>query len=94
MDICGVYMQTPACGHTYGIWALNHLNAYDALDRVFRSHPLRGKWFRQSDTNYKDNGDKSGLFIEFLGQGLDEYSALEQCEAIAKEMGYHLQILD
>ena len=90
----GLFMQLPdQCGHTYGIWAINNPQLYDALRYIFFSHPMKGKWFLQSDSNHTGNGDKSAIFIEFLGQGLNDDSALQQCENIASSIGTQLQIL-
>jgi hypothetical protein len=79
---------------------------YDELDRISKEHPKSSLWFRQSDSSFNievldgygnmqslKRKDKSFLFIEFLGQELDDDSAFRQCEEIAKIIGCQLQIL-
>jgi len=92
----GLYLQLPDGIHTFGLWAINNPKIYDELDRISREHPKSSLWFRQSDSldikSFKHQ-NKSFLFIEFLGQELDDNSALKQCEEIAEIIGYPLQIL-
>jgi hypothetical protein len=87
----GLYMSLPDCGHTYGIQAINNDRIYDCLFEYWR-HNNQGKWFLQGNSAH-GTGDKEWLYIEFLGQSLDDDSALAICEEIARVIGCELQIL-
>jgi hypothetical protein len=93
----GLYMTLPECGHTYGIQAISPRkvdnSAYNKLSEYFYKHLREYKWFRQGDSQFAVNGDKHWLFIEFLGMGLDDDSALEFCQQIASEIGEELKLL-
>jgi hypothetical protein len=98
-ELNGLYMHLQDGIHGYGIQAINNPAVYAELERFFyrtnsdQNSPLYGKWFRQGDSAFPNKEDKSWLFIEFLGQDLDDDSALAQCEAIARSIGCELQIL-
>lgn len=92
MELKGLYMHVPECGHTYGISSINEPDLYDKLRSLFFQYKRWG-WFLQSDSERTCTGNKSYLFIEFLGQSLNDNSALEQCEFIASELGVPLNIL-
>ena len=89
----GLYMSLPECGHTYGIKALNDYNIYIKLKNYFNQHRLEFKWFLQGDSLAETINDHSWLFIEFLGMGLNDDTALMFCENIAKEINCKLNIL-
>jgi hypothetical protein len=92
MELKGLYMHVPECGHTYGISSINEPDLYDRLRSLFFQN-RGGRWFLQSESERTCLGDKSFLFIEFLGQSLNDDSALEQCEQIASELRVPLNIL-
>ena len=89
-ELKGLYLELPACGHTYGISAINDNFAYECLDDWFCSNRDIFKIFRQSDSQYRLDGDTHYLLIEFLGENLDDEKALALAELVARTYGIKL----
>ena len=90
----GLYFHEATSGHTWGVEAVNSSEIYHKLSGFFYKHGYEKKWFRQGDSNFRGVGDSSWLFIEFLGQNLNNREeALEQAQKIARKLGVELKIL-
>ena len=82
--LSGLYLELPACGHTYSISAVNDMKAYSCLDEWFYANRSILKIFRQSDSRHRSDDDYSYLNIEFLGENLDDNTALHLAETVAE----------
>lgn len=88
----GLYLELPKCGHTYGLSAINDNVVYDQLSVWFYDNSNTYKIFRQSDSQFSVKENKSYLYIEFLGENLNDDTALSLALKIAKEL--ELKIVD
>jgi len=86
----GLYMSTPACGHTYEIQSIHNPILYLRLKRWFHLNKDNYRVFLQGDSQNQRTGDFGYLIIEFLGMDLNDDTALELCEKIGTEIGYPL----
>jgi len=73
MELKGLYMHVPECGHTYGISSINEPDLYDRLQSLFFQN-RGGRWFLQSESERTCLGDKSFLFILSSQENLEIFS--------------------